>query len=190
MLSRELIYTALTRQREKLIILHQGPLSKLKDFASAQYSESARRLTNLFHEPTPVPIGDQVVDARLIHRSGKGEPMRSKSEIIIADALAAARIAYIYERPLQSADGQTRYPDFTIEDADIVITYYWEHLVMLDRADYRERWERKLAWYRAQDILPHEEGGGNQGTLIITRDDEAGGFDSYQVRQLIASIWS
>lgn len=189
MLSRELLYTALTRQREKLIILHQGPLSKLKEFASAQYSESARRLTNLFHEPIPVMVGDRVVDARLIHRSGKGEPMRSKSEVIIADALASARISYVYEQPLQSADGQTRYPDFTVEDADSGVVYYWEHLGMLDRADYRERWERKLIWYRNQDILPHEEGGGSQGTLIITRDDAAGGFDSYQVRQLIASIW-
>lgn len=189
MRSRELLYTALTRQRERLIILHQGPLSKLKEYASAQYSEAVRRLTNLFDTPAPVTIEDQVIDSRLIHRSCKGEPMRSKSEVIIADALAAAGITYTYERPLQGPDGQTRYPDFTIEDADSGETYYWEHLGMLNRPDYRERWEHKLEWYRAQDIIPREDGGGAQGTLIITRDDEAGGFDSHSLRQLISQIW-
>ncbi len=189
MKSRELLYTALTRQRERLIILHQGPLSKLKEYASAQYSEAARRLTNLFDAPAPVQMNDQVIDSRLIHRSGKGEPMRSKSEVIIADALAATGIVYTYERPLQGPDGQTRYPDFTIEDADSGETYYWEHLGMLNHPDYRARWERKLEWYRAQDIIPYEEGGGAQGTLIITRDDPAGGFDSLRLRQLIAKIW-
>lgn len=189
MQSRELLYTALTRQRERLVILHQGPLSRLKDYASAQYSEAARRLTNLFDAPAPVTVNERIIDSRLIHRSGKGEPMRSKSEVIIADALAAAKVPYTYERPLQGSNGQTRYPDFTVEDADSGETYYWEHLGRLDRAEYRERWERKLEWYRAQNILPHEEGGGQNGTLIITRDDPAGGFDSMTLQQLIGQLW-
>ena len=46
---------------------------------------------------------------------------------------------------------------------------------LLHNPDYAFRWERKLAAYRAADILPHEEDGGCAGTLIITRDDEVGG---------------
>ena len=36
-------------------------------------------------------------------------------------------------------------PDFTVKwrGAD----YYWEHLGMLHREDYRVHWERKQAWY-------------------------------------------
>jgi hypothetical protein len=44
--------------------------------------------------------------------------MRSKSEVIIADQLIAAGVDYEYEAPLLGADGATRWPDFTIEDAD------------------------------------------------------------------------
>ena len=34
LLSRELLYTALTRQRNRIVVLHQGPRSELKRFAS------------------------------------------------------------------------------------------------------------------------------------------------------------
>jgi hypothetical protein len=45
LLSRELLYTALTRQKERIIILHQGERSELRKYSSAYYSETARRLT-------------------------------------------------------------------------------------------------------------------------------------------------
>jgi hypothetical protein len=56
---------------------------------------------------------------------------------------------------------------------------------MLRDPSYRARWERKLAWYRAQDILPLDEGGGQAGTLIITTDDAQGGIDSAAIAALI-----
>ena len=34
LLPRELLYTALTRQRNRIVVLHQGPRSELKRFAS------------------------------------------------------------------------------------------------------------------------------------------------------------
>src|SRR5690606_35745118 len=43
-LSRELLYTALTRQEEKVVILHQGDFHEILKFASDHFSESARRL--------------------------------------------------------------------------------------------------------------------------------------------------
>ena len=39
---------------------------------------------------------------------------------------------YAYERPLVAADGSTRYPDITIEDAESGTTVYWEHLGILE----------------------------------------------------------
>ena len=55
-LSRELLYTALTRQREHVVILHQGDLFDLRDLSSLDHSETAARLTNLFSDLEPVEI--------------------------------------------------------------------------------------------------------------------------------------
>ena len=46
-LSRELIYTALTRHLGRVVVMHQGPLSHLKELSSLFHSETARRRTNL-----------------------------------------------------------------------------------------------------------------------------------------------
>lgn len=189
LLSRELLYTALTRQRERVIVFHQGERAELRKYTSAIYSETAQRLTNLFSDPSPIEIEERFFEERLIHRSGRGELMRSKSEVIIADALAGAGISYEYERKLLGKDGQEFYPDFTIEDSDSGITYYWEHCGMLNVPRYRARWERKLAWYRDQMIAPFEEDGGENGTLIVTQDDPRGGINSQEIKALIKNIF-
>ena len=188
LLSRELLYTALTRQKARLVILHEGDRSELKKYASDYYSETKRRLTNLFAPPSPVAIRDRFFEERLIHRSGRGEPMRSKSEVIIAEALDAAGIDYEYELSLTMA-GDTRSPDFTIADAESGKTYYWEHCGMLGDAGYARRWEAKQQWYRENGVLPIEEGGGPHGSLIVTEDDDKGGFDAYAIKQKIAVIF-
>ena len=189
LLSRELLYTALTRQRDKIIILHQGDLSGLKRYASDFYSETAQRYTNLFRAPTPIEIDGRFYEENLIHCSGKGESMRSKSEVIVADSLAEAGIEYDYELPLHGNDGMIRYPDFTIEDAESGLIYYWEHCGMLSNPQYRKRWEKKLEWYHSQDILPRDKGGGEKGTLIVTSDSGKGGINSMEIKNLIREIW-
>ena len=47
LVSRELLYTALTRQRDRVVIMHQGPRTELRKYSSDDRSETARRLTNL-----------------------------------------------------------------------------------------------------------------------------------------------
>ncbi len=189
-LSRELLYTALTRQRDRVVVIHQGNLSDFKKYGSGKYSEIARRLTNLFSPPKLVDIEGTFLEDRLIHRTQRGDVVRSKSEVIIADLLLTKGLQhYLYEKRLVGSDGSVRYPDFTIEDAATGQTVYWEHLGMLHDPEYRARWDKKLAWYRDQEILPHEEGGGPGGTLIVTRDDEKGGIDSGQLEQLVEMVF-
>ncbi len=189
-LSRELLYTALTRQRDRIVILHQGERSTLKRYASDYYSETKGRLTNLFVPPSVIQIEDRFLEERLIHRSSKGEPMRSKSEVIIADQLAAHGIAYEYETGLV-LDGLTRWPDFTIEDADSGRIYYWEHCGMLQDPDYNRRWLRKLDWYRQNKIMPLEESPGDaKRVLVITEDDEKGGISSQAIKQKIEILFA
>lgn len=189
LLSRELLYTALTRQRDRIIILHQSGRSELKKYSSAYYSETARRLTNLFLAPEQVKIDDLLFENQLIHRTRRGEAVQSKSEVIIADNLSFKGIEYVYEQKLIGCDGTERYPDFTIEDAESGVTYYWEHLGMLHEKGYQERWERKLEWYRTQGILSYEEGIGEKGSLIITQDTDKGGIKSDEIKGLIEKIW-
>jgi hypothetical protein len=122
MLTRELLYTALTRQKQKVIVLHQGSATDLQRLSAERYSATATRLTNLFGPPWPVAVGGTFLEDRLIHRTSRAETVRSKSEVIIANLLHAKDIDYHYEHPLELG-GVVKYPDFTIEDDDAGITY-------------------------------------------------------------------
>ncbi len=59
---------------------------------------------------------------------------------------------------------------------------------MLSNDEYRQRWERKLAAYRQQGILPLVEGRGANGTLLITEEKEGAGLDAGQIKNNIDAI--
>ncbi len=187
LLSRELLYTALTRQREHVTVLHQGDISELQQYSKATYSEAAARVTNLFRAPEPVELDGRFLEAGLIHKTRKGIAVRSKSEVIIADLLFSKGIDFEYERPLE-VDGERRLPDFTITDSDSGEIYYWEHLGMLQRPSYRRKWESKKAWYTAHGIADESEGGGERGRLITTRDGDDGSISSAAIEELIDRV--
>lgn len=185
-LSRELLYTALTRQTERVVVLHQGPLEELLAYGSDEPSETARRLTNLFRDPQPQNAGDgRYLEAHLIHRTTDGTLVRSKSEVIVANELSAAGVEFAYERRFRGHDNTFRYPDFTIEDAATGETYIWEHLGMLSDPRYAQAWERKQEWYAKGGV---EEGGGEKATLIVTEDDSNGGIDSAAVQAKVREV--
>lgn len=191
LLSREMLYTALTRQQEEIVVFHQGPLSDLWTFASSDRSQIAGRMTNLFDAPDPVVLplgnGETFFEAGLIHRTAANHLVRSKSEVIIADKLHARGVRYEYE-PKVTLAGQERRPDFRIERAETGAVFLWEHLGMMTDAHYRLRWKRKEALYRSAGILPLKEGGGPNGTLIVTEDDRHGGIDSAAIGQIVDEV--
>jgi hypothetical protein len=188
LLSRELLYTALTRQRDRLVVLHQGDLGKFRDYASALESETARRYTNLFLAPTPVLVRGRFYEKGLIHLTDSGELVRSKSELVIANKLFQVGVDFVYERPFAGLDGVVVHPDFTVTSKYSGETFYWEHLGMLTKQSYRDDWEKKLAWYRRQGVTPVDDGG--PGQLIITADDAKGGLDSQRITQIIERVIS
>lgn len=186
LLSRELLYTALTRQTNRVVVLHQGPLTDLLAYSDVSNSEIAQRYTNLFNDPQPQDVGGRrLLDANFIHRTSNGTLVRSKSEVIVADALAAAGVEFVYEKQFKGHDGTVRYPDFTIVDAATGETYLWEHLGMLSDPRYARAWEHKKAWYTASGV---KEDGGDVATLVITQDDERGGIDSAEVQAKVQAI--
>ena len=192
LLSRELLYTALTRHQDRLVILHEGPLVEYRRYAGDEHSDIARRMTNLFADPLPrevtVNAQQRFLEEGLIHRTERGDLVRSKSELVIADKLHARGIDYAYEQPLVLRNGRTRYPDFTIADHARGVTFIWEHLGMLDDQGYRARWEGKRAEYLACGIGPHEDGGGPEGTLIETRDEPGGRLDAAAIASMIDGV--
>ena len=192
LLSRELLYTALTRHKDRLIILHEGSLAEYRRYASDEHSEIARRMTNLFADPLPsevtVTTQQRFLEEGLIHRTERGDLVRSKSELVIADKLHGRGVDYGYEQPLVLSNGRTRYPDFTIADHARGVTFYWEHLGMLDNPGYRARWEQKRAEYLECGIGSSEDGGGPEGILIETRDEPGGGLDATAIASAIDEV--
>jgi len=191
LLSPELLYTALTRQQDKVILLKQGDPATLREFASPSRSETARRLTCLFRPADPFAIGDgTVLDGKHVHRTARGDDLvRSKSEVIVADALHELNLPYRYEAPLAFPGELPRHPDFTISRPGKP-PIYWEHLGRLDLAGYRAGWEARKAWYASHDILPLEDGGGARGALVCSDENvTASGISSHAIRELAREVF-
>lgn len=181
--SRELLYTALTRQTKKVVILHEGSLDDLFDLTSPGLSETAQRMTDLFDKPNPQPVNvgtqSHIFDRNLIHVAPGGVLVRSKNEVIVAGVLEqVAPGRWAYERALTIGD-DTKYPDFTIDtvSGEEVV---WEHLGMLNDPDYAQRWEAKKQWYIDHGYRPFDDptASGSRGILIWT--DDRDGVDQPQ----------
>lgn len=187
-LSREMLYTALTRQREKVIIFFQGKnLLELKKYTSPVYSETCSRLTNLFARPSVTKINGRYLEKYLIHCASDNTLLRSKSELIIYEKLLNEGFHPLYEREL-TLGGVTRIPDFTIIDDNTGNIYYWEHCGMITDPSYRKRWEEKKRWYYQHGILPLEENGGPNGTLIVTIETPNQGISLPDIEKIIKQI--
>ena len=182
LLSRELLYTALTRAREQLVLLVQGDdASRLYFYSLPSASETARRNTNLFTPAVREPRSGRPFVPYLIHRTRNGQLVRSKSELVIANMLEHMDIPYKYEDVFtgEIAPGR-RYPDFTFA-TPAGSRIIWEHLGMLNQPEYARGWEEKRAWYAKNSVVE-----GNN--LFTTRDDERGGLDSREIQKVAEQI--
>ncbi|MBY5344948.1 RNA helicase [Rhizobium leguminosarum bv. viciae] len=190
-LSREMLYTALTRQQDHIVLLHEDEIGALQRYTHPSTSEIARRMTDLFADPEPIEVvserGLVFLEQGLIHRTSRNELVRSKAELAIAEKLNAMGVPYVYEQPLKLGE-KTRYPDFTIEDDDAGITYYWEHLGLLVDPDYARRWEIKRQAYFDAGVRTIEDRGNADRILITTREVQGSGLDMLAIERLATII--
>ncbi|MCR4901455.1 MAG: hypothetical protein K6A23_01235 [Butyrivibrio sp.] len=100
-----------------------------------------------------------------IYQTKKGDLVRSKSEVMIADMYYELGIPYRYEAELILNNGKKVYPDFTILDKSKRKEIFHEHMGLLDNDDYRLHNLKKIEEYRKNDIFM-----GNN--LIITFEVE------------------
>ena len=169
------LYTALTRHKEKLVILYNGKLPALQKYASDEHSEIARQTYKYFQRAftnADMNYTDEIVflERGLVNLSDSGKFVRSKSELIIANELHSRGIDFDYEEPLQLKNGSICYPKFTINDPDTGKNYYWEHLNFQNNTEFKERWDKKLENYRESQIFLIEENASGSDTLIVSQD--------------------
>jgi hypothetical protein len=161
--STELVYTALTRASRHCTLLIQDDVTSLLDARRRENAQTPQINSWLFdnlHVVQPL-LADRGgwYEAGKIHEALSGDMLRSKSEVIIANLLHEREIPFLYEQPLFAPDGTLRLPDFTVTSRGL--TFYWEHLGLLDETRYAEEWKRKKDWYERwfpDQLLTTEEG--------------------------------
>jgi len=176
LVTREMLYTALTRQSDKVFIIYNKEPSEIQKYGGAELSDLAHRKTNLFGDAVLRQVKNGWFDSKLIHTTADGTSVRSKSEVIVYNMLLDAGKHPIYEQKLMLGDISV-HPDFTIIiDAG---TVYWEHLGMLGDYGYRKDWERKKKLYAKHGIAEENR------NLVISQDELSGAIDTQKINKLI-----
>ena len=204
LVSREMLYTALTRQSKRIWILHQGPFENFLSLRQHMFSDIASRFTNLlgavdFQPPRPsAEVAGALRGAqrtflaeKLIHRTLRGEMVSSKNEVVIANILHGlekeGHLRFQVEPRLPFEQATGRWADFLVESKGKV--WYWEHCGRLDDENYRARWNRKLKLYEANGFEVYSEHT-PQGQLIVTTDGPKEGLDSVAIEQLARKLFA
>ena len=117
-------------------------------------------------------------EQRAFFLTDRGEKVRSKSEMIIANQLAKAGVPYHYEYPLELKRYGTVYPDFTCLNIQKRKVFYWEHQGMMDDENYARKAIRKTVMYQECGIYQGEK-------LILTSETSSYPINMEQIKDLI-----
>lgn len=112
----------------------------------------------------------------------RGELVRSKSELLIADMYYELGIPYRYECELKLKNGKIKYPDFTLYHSSRRIILYHEHLGCLDNEAYLDRNMRKLRLYEENGIVLGKN-------LLISWETEKYPFNVQSFRKQIEELF-
>ena len=110
--------------------------------------------------------------------TARGERVRSKSEVIIADMLYREGIPYRYEYPVQLKGIGMIYPDFTVLNIRERKEVYWEHLGMMDDSVYAEKAVQKIVTYEQNGIFPGED-------LVLTYETKKNPINQKMIMEMI-----
>lgn len=106
------------------------------------------------------------------------ERVRSKSEILIADALSRHNIPYRYEYPIQLPGIGMIHPDFTCLNVRKRQVYIWEHNGMMSDPDYAESAINRISKYASAGYYPGEN-------LILSFESSSHPLNSRTIEQSI-----
>ena len=106
-----------------------------------------------------------------------GFKVRSKSEQLLVALLMKHHVPFKYEQHMFIA-GKDIFPDFMIMNPMTGKLYVWEHLGMMDVADYRNHQWKKLNDYARLGFYPGDN-------LILTYETKDSGFDEIMAEFII-----
>jgi len=134
------LYTKLTPARQKLIT----PVT----LTDKEYAEQWQRVS---WQGRPFAQDEHYL------LTNRNEKVRSKSEVLIANALAKHNIPYRYEYPQTLKNRQNKlinfHPDFLCLNIKTRTEYIWEHFGLMDKQDYAQNAARKLQIYAQNKII-------------------------------------
>ncbi len=113
--------------------------------------------------------------------TAKGESVRSKSEVIIANMLNAKGVPYHYEFPVTVRSGLVLYPDFFCLNKRTRQEVYWEHCGMMDDPEYTSGLVKRLSLYSQKNIIPGKN-------LILTMETAELPLNTKEVEKVIAAF--
>ncbi len=149
------------REENLLIKLYTHRTKQTADDIFYSIPEAKRRLVIPLEQPSDIEVQKwletqyekkSTFDSGASYRSGRGEIMRSKSEVIIANRLEVNHVPYLYEKPLYLEGLGQIHPDFTIWNRNRRCELYWEHFGLLDDQNYRDRALQRMLAYSQNGI--------------------------------------
>ena len=118
---------------------------------------------------------------KLIYKTLAGNFVRSKSEVMIANALYYHSIPYRYECAFR-CDEMVFYPDFTICHPKTRQIFYWEHFGLMDNPYYINKTFEKLKIYAGCQLVPGQN-------LLTTYETKDYPLDCEKVEHMIEEIF-
>ena len=120
--------------------------------------------------------------AVMMFKTNKGEYVRSKSELIIADRLSGLGIPYRYEAELILGD-TVIHPDFTILDIKHRREVYFEHFGMMDNPKYATSAVQRINLYNRNNIVLGDR-------LFFTVETDSVPLDTEIVDNTLGLFWT
>ena len=122
--------------------------------------------------------GKAILEYTPFYETIKKERVRSKSELNIANALAAKGIPYKYECPILLKNKVKLYPDFTVLNVRERKQVYWEHRGMMDDKEYAKESVARIKTYMKNGIFVGRD-------LIITEETSADPLGTNEIDDII-----
>ncbi len=150
-------------------------LSRHKELSQAQIEQLLVPAETASWEAGPYEHYTKYADKKT-QVTSRGLHVRSKSEVLIAEALYDAGIPFRYEQVLNIGPDEYA-PDFTILRADGKVIF-WEHCGRMFEQRYFDSHFRKLRAYYGAGVVPWKN-------LILTYDSLDGDIDLREIRAQI-----
>jgi len=130
------------------------------------------------------------LEGRAIHRTVRGDMVRSKSKVAIANILFSLEwdggLKYQIEPELPFQNHAGTHADFKLEAKGA--TFYWEHCDMPSNEACRRRFEQKKALYEKNGFSVNSAANPS-GRLIVTEDSLEDGIDTQAIDALARKLF-